>query len=131
MTMDYQNMTSMQMDVLKELGNIGAGNAVTALSKMLDKKVNMEVPRVSILEFREVSEILGGAEAEVTGVYFRMEGDISGNIMFLLPVDSSNALLDMLMGTYRDNDKFGEMSLSALEEIGNILTGSTYPHCPP
>ncbi|MDD2573179.1 MAG: chemotaxis protein CheC [Bacillota bacterium] len=124
MTMDYQNMTSMQMDVLKELGNIGAGNAVTALSKMLDKKVNMEVPRVSILEFREVSEILGGAEAEVTGVYFRMEGDISGNIMFLLPVDSSNALLDMLMGTYRDNDKFGEMSLSALEEIGNILTGS-------
>jgi len=122
--MDYQNMTSMQMDVLKELGNIGAGNAVTALSKMLDKKVNMEVPRVSILEFREVSEILGGAEAEVTGVYFRMEGDISGNIMFLLPVDSSNALLDMLMGTYRDNDKFGEMSLSALEEIGNILTGS-------
>lgn len=123
-TMDYENMTFMQLDVLKELGNIGAGNAVTALSKMLGKKVKMEVPRVHILEFGQVSELLGGAEAEVTGVYFRMEGDIAGNIMFLLPVDSSKALLDMLMGSLRDSNGFDEMDISALEEIGNILAGS-------
>ena len=66
--MNYENMSSMQMDVLKELGNIGAGNAVTALSKMMGKKVTMEVPRVHVLEFTKASEILGGAEAEVTGI---------------------------------------------------------------
>ncbi|MGI6703204.1 MAG: chemotaxis protein CheC [Clostridia bacterium] len=122
--MNYENMSSMQMDVLKELGNIGAGNAVTALSKMMGKKVTMEVPRVHVLEFTKASEILGGAEAEVTGIYFRMEGDISGNIMFLLPVDSSRALLNMIMGGLRDTGEFGEMDLSALEEVGNILAGS-------
>jgi chemotaxis protein CheC len=74
---NYENLNSMQLDVLKELGNIGAGNAVTALSKMLDKKINMEVPQVRILELAEVSEIFGGAEVPVTGIYLRMEGDIS------------------------------------------------------
>ncbi len=124
MEINYENLNSMQMDVLKELGNIGAGNAVTALSKMLNKRVNMEVPKVKILEFNEVTEILGGAEIPVTGIYFRMDGDISGNIMFLIPVESSKALLDMLMGIYRDGDEFGEMDISALEEIGNILASS-------
>lgn len=114
----------MQIDVLKELGNIGAGNAVTALSKILNKKIRMEVPQVRILEFREVTEVFGSAEEPVTGIYLRMEGDISGNIMFLLPVESSRVLLDIIMGTYRDTDEFGEMDISALEEIGNILAGS-------
>jgi chemotaxis protein CheC len=122
--LNYENLNSMQLDVLKELGNIGAGNAVTALSKMLNKKINMEVPQVRILELAEVSEVFGGAEAPVTGIYLRMEGDISGNIMFLLPMESSRVLLDMLMGGYRDGDEFDEMDLSALEEIGNILAGS-------
>lgn len=124
MTVNYENMSNMQMDVLKELGNIGAGNAITALSKMLNKKVLMEVPRVRILEFSEVSEILGGAEAEVTGIYFRMTGDITGNIMFLLPIESSKVMLNMLTGTPEDVKEFGTMDISALEEIGNILAGS-------
>ena len=124
MTFNYDNLNSMQIDVLKELGNIGAGNAVTALSKILNKKIRMEVPQVRILEFREVTEVFGSAEEPVTGIYLRMEGDISGNIMFLLPVESSRVLLDIIMGTYRDTDEFGEMDISALEEIGNILAGS-------
>jgi chemotaxis protein CheC len=124
MTINYDNLNSIQIDVFKELGNIGAGNAVTALSKMLNKKVNMEVPKVRILEFKEVAEILGGAEIPVAGIYFRVQGDISGNIMFLIPTDSSRILLDMLMGPYRDGNEFGEMDKSALEEIGNILAGS-------
>ncbi len=124
MTIDYENMSFMQMDTLKELGSVGAGNAVTALSKMLNKKVSMEVPRVRILKFKELSEILGGAEAEIAGIYFRMEGDITGTIMFLLPVYCSKSLLDMLFDAPRKSKGFGEMDLSALEEIGNILAGS-------
>ncbi len=122
--MDYENMSFMQMETLKELGSVGAGNAVTALSKMLNKKVSMEVPRVRILKFKELSEILGGAEAEIAGIYFRMERDITGTIMFLLPVHCARSLLDMLFDVPREADEFGEMDLSALEEIGNILAGS-------
>ncbi len=124
MTVNYENLNSMQIDVFKELGNIGAGNAVTALSKMLNKKVNMEVPKVRILEFKEVPELLNGAEMPVAGIYFRVQGDISGNIMFIIPEDSSKTLINMLMGTCRDRAEFDEMDRSALEEIGNILAGS-------
>lgn len=124
MTLNYENLNSMQMDVLKEIGNIGAGNAVTALSKMLNKKINMEVPQVRLLEFKEVTELLGGAEMPVTGIYLRMEGDISGNMMFLLPMESSKVLIEMIMGLSRSSEEFGEMGMSALEETGNILAGS-------
>lgn len=124
MSINYENLNSMQIDVFKELGNIGTGNAVTALSKMLNKKVNMNVPKVRILEFKEVAELLGGAETPVAGIYFRVQGDISGNIMFLIPEKSTEVLLDMLMGGYRDSNGFDEMDRSALEEIGNILAGS-------
>ena len=114
----------MQLDVLKELGNIGAGNAVTALSKMLDKKINMEVPQVRILELAEVSEICGGAEVPVTGIYLRMEGDISGNIMFLLPMESSRVLLDMLMGVTGMETSSMTWICPRLRKKGNILAGS-------
>ncbi|MBA1333879.1 MAG: Chemotaxis protein CheC -- inhibitor of MCP methylation [Firmicutes bacterium] len=124
MTINYENLNSIQLDVLKELGNIGAGNAVTALSKMINKRVNMDVPRVEICEFKEVPEILGGAETPVAGIYFRVNGDITGNMMFILPINSAKVLLDMLMGPFRHGDDFTEMDISAMEEIGNILAGA-------
>lgn len=124
MTINYDSLNAMQLDVLKELGNIGAGNAITSLGKMINKRINMEVPRIELLEFNQVTEILGGAEVPVAGIYFRFEGDIKGNMMFLIPLPSSRILLNMLMGTLRDEEEFGEMERSALEEVGNILASS-------
>jgi chemotaxis protein CheC len=124
MTINYENLNSLQLDVLKELGNIGAGNAVTALSKMLNKRIEMDIPLVEILKFKEVAEVLGGADIPVAGIYFRVDGDIAGNMMFILPLDSSKVLLNMLMGSYRQDEDFSEMDKSALEEIGNILAGA-------
>ncbi len=110
------------LDVLREIGNIGAGNAATSLAKMIDKKVDMKVPVVKVLEFDEVPEILGGPENIVCGIFFKIEGDITGSIMFVLDQSSAINLVDLLMP--RDDAEFDEFTISALKEIGNILSGA-------
>ncbi len=122
---DLNNMEGVYFDVLREIGNIGAGNATTALAQMLGTKVDMHVPRVDLLEFSEVGEVMGGEEQIMAGIYLVVEGDIHGSIMFLLEKSSAKALVSRLMGTEGDPDgEFDEMEISALKEIGNIITGS-------
>lgn len=118
-----EKFNSIILDVLREVGNIGAGNAATALSKMISKKVDMKVPLVNVLDFSEVPEIIGGAEEEVVGIFFKLEGELKGSIMFLLDMNSAVELIDLLMpGLYKG--EFDEITYSALQEIGNILAGS-------
>lgn len=117
------NLNNMILDILSEIGNIGAGNAATALAKLINQKVDMKVPNVNILEFKEVPELLGGAETEVAGIYFKIEGDLEGSIMFLLDLDSAYNLINLLMPGY-DVKEINDFSMSALKEIGNILSGS-------
>ncbi|MCR5734879.1 MAG: chemotaxis protein CheC [Lachnospiraceae bacterium] len=122
---DLNDMNSMYFDVLKEIGNIGAGNATTALAQLLNTKVDMKVPKVELLEFSEVGEAMGGEEQIMAGIYLVVDGDIHGSIMFLLEEKSTKTLISMLMGTpEHDSDTFDEMEISALKEIGNIITGS-------
>ena len=123
---DLNNMDGMYFDILKEIGNIGAGNATTALAQLLNTKVDMKVPHVALLEFSEVGEAMGGEEQLMAGIYQMVEGDITGSIMFLLEESSARTLISKLMGTPElDNiGDFGEMEISALKEIGNIITGS-------
>lgn len=122
---DLNNMDGMYFDVLKEIGNIGAGNATTALAQMLNTKVDMKVPKVALLEFSEVGEVMGGEEQIMAGIYQVVEGDISGSIMFLLEEKSARILVAKLMGTSEaETGPFTEMEISALKEIGNIITGS-------
>ncbi|WZL74867.1 chemotaxis protein CheC [Clostridiaceae bacterium 35-E11] len=124
MGISIEEMNSIQLDVLKEVGNIGAGNAATALAKMLDKKIDMNVPKVEIFEFKDVSELLGGAEKPVSGIYFHVDGDLTGDILFILPIKSSKLLTNMLIGKQDDSEILDEIDQSALQEIGNILAGS-------
>ncbi|SES67961.1 chemotaxis protein CheC [Natronincola peptidivorans] len=121
---NVDDLNNMHLDVLREVGNIGAGNAATALAKMIDKKIDMEVPTVKILDYSDVAGILGGEESVVAGIYFNVSGDITGNIMFLLDVKSSKMLTGMLMGREDCSKELDEMDRSALQEIGNILSGS-------
>lgn len=123
---DLNNMEGVYFDILKEIGNIGAGNATTALAQLLNTKVDMKVPKVDLLEFSEVGEAMGGEEQLMAGIYQLVEGDITGSIMFLLEEKSAITLISKLMGTPEvDNvSEFGEMEYSALKEIGNIITGS-------
>lgn len=130
MVKNINDLNSIHIDVLKEIGNIGAGNAATALAKLLNRKVDMDVPRVKIMGFREVSETLGNPELPVVGIMLKVTGDLTGNILFVLKQQAAELLVNMLMGKPTDEEGddeghvFDELEISALKEIGNILAGS-------
>ncbi len=120
----FQKVTAEYYDVLKELGNIGAGNATTALAQMLQCKVDMKVPQVRLLNFSEVGEVMGGEEQIVVGIYLAVEGDITGSIMFILEQSAGKALVSKLMGMPASEGEYSEIEISAMKEIGNIITGA-------
>ncbi len=118
------DMSNEYFDVLRELGNIGAGNATTALAQMMQCKVDMAVPKVQLLEFKELGEAMVGEETVMAGIYLGIEGDIKGSIMFLLEKAAAKHLVGKLMGMESEGYEFTEMEFSALKEVGNIITGS-------
>ena len=125
MTENYDNLNDLQIDVLKEIGNIGAGNAATTLSMMLSKKVAMSVPQVKIIGIQEIANILGGPENQVVGILFTLSKDIEGMMMFILKQEFAHLAVNQLMGRELESfSDFEEMDLSALKEIGNIMAGS-------
>ena len=129
--LSMEELTNQYSDVLQELGNIGAGNATTALAQMIGCKVDMSVPQVKLLEFNELSQIVGGEDEIMVGIYLQVEGDIEGNMMFILEKASAAHLVNKLMcgmlGVTEEeivNHEFGEMECSAIKEVGNIITGA-------
>lgn len=122
--MNFEHMSQEYFDILKEIGNIGAGNATTALAQLLQCKVDMSVPKVNLLEFKEIGGAMGGEEQIMAGIYLGVEGDITGSIMFLLEKESARFLVSKLMGMELQGDDFSEMEFSALKEVGNIITGA-------
>lgn len=121
---NLDDMNQEYFDVLREIGNIGTGNATTALSQMLNCKVDMNVPQVKLLEFSHVGELMGGEELIMAGIYLGVQGDIKGSILFLLEKESAQKLVERLLGTPSSGDELSEMEQSALKEIGNIITAS-------
>ena len=120
-----QELNAQYGDMLRELGNIGAGNATSALSQMLDLKLDMSVPEVRLLEFKDVGSAMGGADQVMVGIYLMVEGDIGGSMMFLLDAPSARHLVNILMSTPDAKEEtFSEIELSALKEVGNIITGA-------
>ena len=119
-----EKMSDEYFDVLKEIGNIGAGNATTALAQMMQCKVDMAVPQVKLLEFKELGEIMGGEELIMAGIYLGIEGAITGGIMFLLEKQAARHLVSKLMGMASEGEEFTEMEFSALKEVANIITGA-------
>lgn len=115
---------SYYLDVLKEVGNIGAGNALTALSQIINKKVDMEVPVIEVIETEKIVNTVETAEMLIVGVYVKFWGDISGNIMLVLDKPSADHLIKILLGGVSENDFYSEMEMSAIQEIGNILSSS-------
>lgn len=129
--LNMEQLTDQYYDVLKELGNIGAGNATTALAQMIDCKVDMCVPQVKLLEFKELGEIVGGEDKIMVSIFLQVEGDIDGSIMFILSKMAAAHLVNKLMcgmlgidEEKADEYEFGEMECSAIKEVGNIITGA-------
>ena len=122
-----QKITSLHLDVLKEIGNIGAAHAATALSSLLEKKIDMHVPKVEMVPFNDMMELAGGSETVVVGIFLRIEGDVEGSMFFILPIGQANRFIQRLI---RDESfdfhhpPVSEIGLSAMQEMGNILSGS-------
>lgn len=121
---DINEAGTKYFDVLKEIGNIGAGNATTALAQLMGSRVDMTVPQVRLMEFHELGTTMGGEEQIVAAIYLVVEGDINGSIMFMMSIESVNALIGKLMGTEHVGDEYSEMEISAVKEMGNIITGA-------
>ncbi|WP_075980906.1 chemotaxis protein CheC [Bacillus massilinigeriensis] len=123
----FNKISTIHLDVLKEIGNIGAGHAATALSQLLNRKIDMKVPDVRIVSFDEMMEMAGGAENVVAGVFLRIEGEAPGSMFFVLPLHQATKFIQHMIGdsTFSfENPPYSELALSALQELGNILAGS-------
>ncbi|RPF42941.1 chemotaxis protein CheC [Thermodesulfitimonas autotrophica] len=113
------------VDILQEVGNIGIGNAATALAEFLNAKVNVTVPRASLVPVEEVFDHIGGVEEIVAAVLLRVEGDLSGTVLFVFSEGSVLKLISQLLGQPIGSlEEIGGMGESVLMEVGNILTGS-------
>lgn len=122
-----EKITSLHLDVLKEIGNIGAAHAATALSDLLRKKIDMQVPKVEMVSFNDMMELAGGSENVVVGIFLRIEGDAEGSMFFILPIVQANRFIRRLI--HDESFDFhapsvSELGVSAMQEMGNILSGS-------
>ena len=119
-------LSELQLDVLREIGNVGAGNSATALSRLIQRRIEMNVPHVALVPIEDVPEFVGGPELVVVGIFLRVYGKAPSNILFLIPRDSAFALADTMCGREvgTTTTELSPMDESALMEVGNILAGS-------
>lgn len=118
-------MDELSADILREFGNIGTGNAVTALSQMLGIPVVIEVPNVKFTGYREFYSVLAEAEEIQTGIMVEVLGELKGMFLFLLNESFTMTVLDSVLGKEtRTLTGLGDMEISLLNELGNIMCGS-------
>ena len=119
------NLSDMHIDILREIGNIGSGNAAASLAYMLKTKVAMNVPTVKILDVEELADIVGGPETQVVGILFSLQEDFQGMMMFITQKQFAHLVLNVLMNKKFDKfEDLGEVDLSAIQEVGNIMVSS-------
>jgi chemotaxis protein CheC len=122
---DVRELHALQRDALREVANIGAGHAATALSQLTSRRIMISVPEVNISRLEEVPEILGKADDVVAAVLMHMMGDLTGRTLVLFPESCARTLCDILLrrplGT---TTGFTEMEQSGLKEVGNILSSA-------
>lgn len=126
--MTFKKLSSMQLDVLGEIGNIGAGNAATSLSQLLNEKIDMVIPSVNVVSFDEMMEIIGGPDEMVVAILFRVYGDAPSTVIFILTVEEADTLIQTMLDapdySLIEEGASNKMAMSVLEEVGNIVAGS-------
>lgn len=126
MKIDYSKLTSMQLDALREVGNIGAGHAATALSQIIGHSVLISISCVSIVPIAEISQkIIGGGKKEVVCIHMKLLGDVLGGILLILSRENALSLVNVLKNEPIDKAvDLSEMDISSLKESGSILSAS-------
>lgn len=122
MIKDYEQLTSMEIDTLREIGSIGTGNAATALSQMMNRPVRITLPEVRIMEYNEAIEWIGGPEEVTAGVLVKMSGDVGGIMLSVQKLELVNVVLSTMLGeSIESYENLTELERSAMIEIGNIM----------
>jgi chemotaxis protein CheC len=123
MSDNMTHLTDFQHDALKEVGNIGMGNAATSLSKLVNKKVNIDVPTLKLKLIENVPDMVVGAESHVSGTFMFVKGNLKGCILILFPTKTTNMICQVLSGS-EEIDFLSEMNMSLMQEVGHILAGT-------
>jgi len=119
---NYDELNSLQIDTLREIGSIGTGNAATSLSSMLGRKINITLPEVRIMGYNEAIEWIGGPEEITAGVLVKLSGQINGIMLSVQPLEFVNLALESILGeSITDYAQLSEMENSVLVEMGNIM----------
>lgn len=122
MIKNFDQLTSLEIDTLREIGSIGTGNAATALSQMLGKEVRITMPEVRIMGYNEAIEWIGGPESVTAGVLVKMSGDVGGIMLSVQKLELINFILETMLGKgIKDYEELEELQQSALIEVGNIM----------
>lgn len=125
MDYDYDRLDEMSIDILKELGNIGTGNAVTAMSQLMQHPLEMGLPSFQIIKYEEMHGILDETEELQAGIIIETEGELRGIFLFLLKESFTDKILRTMLGAVPENLlDLNDMEKSALCEVGNIMCGS-------
>jgi chemotaxis protein CheC len=119
-----ERLNRVELDVLREIGNIGSAHAATSLAELTGQRIAIRVPSACLVPFTDIAAVLGGDEAVVLGIYFRIDGDVGGNLYFFMTEISARQLLLQLNVAENDGELLTPMNESAIKEVGNILTGA-------
>lgn len=122
---NYNDLSSLELDILREVGSIGTGNAANALSQLLNQEVRITLPEVRIMGYNDAIEWIGGAESITAGVLVQLGGDINGILLSVQQLDFVNLVLSsMLDSPVKRYEQLADLESSALVEVGNIMISS-------
>jgi chemotaxis protein CheC len=118
---DLGTLSNLERDALREVANIGAGHAATALSQMTGRRIMISVPEVSVRRLEEVALLVGPPDTVIAGVLMHVMGDLTGRTLVVLGQDSAHALCELLLRKPSQGPSFDAMQQSTIKETGNIL----------
>jgi chemotaxis protein CheC len=122
---DIRDLKELQLDALREVENIGAGHAATALSQLTNRRIMISVPKISVTRLEDVADLLGDSREVVAAILLHMLGDLTGRTLLVFPEPSAKRLCDLLLARPSGTTQtFQELEQSALKEAGNILCGA-------
>ncbi|MDN5359308.1 MAG: chemotaxis protein CheC [Thermotogaceae bacterium] len=121
----YDKLEPFHFEALKEIGNIGTGNAATSLSTMMNKKVEITVPDVSVVEISKIPFMFKDPEKVTVGIQMSFFGDLNGQLLLIFDSEPAKQILKLLIGQRSDDlTQMDEMQRSVFSELGNIVCGS-------
>lgn len=122
------HLSNFENDILKEIGNIGVGNAATSMSDLMNQEVKMKIPYVHLLTINEIMDIVGGPEEIIVTTFCKVKGDISGTVYFVLSLEEASSIARKMLQDEAVEvstvENMNDMVISALKEVANIVIGA-------